>query len=268
MRFIPVHAVLALFIASTVSALAANTASDNAADAAYSDGWQDGDNGGTGFGAWVIQPAGNSSTEGHFVGDSNGNGGAGGPGINSSGAAWGMYANGGSQVNAYRPLTGGALGVGQTLVFEMDNGFIDSPGATFPTVGITLQSSVGHTIWEFYFRGGDATYTVAGATSGNDCTLPFTDGGVRVEFTLTGATTYDARITVLATSQQQLFTNDDLLNFGNTSIERLRVYNFNAGSTGARDAFFNKVSVVPEPSTWAMIGAGLVGILFRRQVRR
>ena len=35
----------------TGSVQAANIASDNAGNAAYSDGWQDGDNGGTGFGA-------------------------------------------------------------------------------------------------------------------------------------------------------------------------------------------------------------------------
>src|SRR6266403_21298 len=91
-------------LGSTVpSAQSASTALDRASDPTYDQGWQDGDNGGYGWGgAWDFSfTAGNS---GHFVGDSasNGSGDTAPPvgDINSNGRAWGLFSSGGYPATA------------------------------------------------------------------------------------------------------------------------------------------------------------------------
>src|SRR4051812_12190078 len=90
-------------IGSGMSASAALLATDNAADAVYNPNWDNGDNGGTGWGGgWTLSTSnGNPSNAGHFMGsstsnaDNSDNGNVGGVAsdgdINTSGTAWGMY---------------------------------------------------------------------------------------------------------------------------------------------------------------------------------
>ena len=182
-----------------VVAATARAASDNAADLAYSDGWQTGDNGGSGFGAWTLQTSTASpAANGLFIGSSNGNGFGNGPGIDSGGSAWGLYANNGQQFpGGASALRGFSLGIGQKLSIDMDNGFIDS-GRT-----VALRLLVGGAIrFELQFVGGNSNYSVVGGGGTVDTGLPFTDGGLHVEFTLTGVDTYSVGITRLADSAE------------------------------------------------------------------
>src|SRR5262249_795740 len=123
---------------SIQSSHASTTAFDSQADPVYSS-WDPGDNGGTGWGGggtfrgqanliltttdarhgWFVS----SSTNNDNPGDSNGDG-----DINSAstGKAWGLYSNTTTNdIYAIRPFDG-ALSVGQTVKFDMDNGNIAS----------------------------------------------------------------------------------------------------------------------------------------------
>jgi len=109
------------------TAFAANTGFDRADNSPYEPGnsWTNGQNGGTGFGAWTLNGPGDSDSShgGFFMGSSTVNG-AGSLGIDTSGVSWGMYANSLQVVDAIRPLTGGSLLVGQTIRLSIDNGFV------------------------------------------------------------------------------------------------------------------------------------------------
>jgi len=241
------------FVAATVLAVmpvwlrAADPAYDSAA--AYS-AWTDGSNNGFGFGAWSLSPSTNTSNAGFFIGSSTGNGDGDSNGdgdINTSGKAFGLYANSGQVASAVRSFTGGALAIGQSFYIRMDNGFIDTGG----TVGIGLQNSSGTNRIEFFFVGGDSSYKVNPVISSSVLTgVGFTDEGLRLQFEIKSST--GIQVTVRnhsggSTLFDQLFTVASA-----TDITRFRLFNANAGGGGARDAFFNEVAV-PEPSVATLL---------------
>jgi hypothetical protein len=250
-----VAAVVALAFAAGVQA--ANLASDNATN--YPS-WVAGSNGGTGFGAWVFGGFGSS---GHFLGDSTINAGGSSGGINTGGAAWGMFANSGGLADAVRPFTGGALTLGQSVVVDFDNGWI----ATGGTVGLALQTSGGSNRIEFYFVGGDTTYTINNGSPINSG-VPFTGDGLRLTFTLTGANAMTLTISSLNGSNggtNSVFAGLGLAGGTGTDIEQIRFFNFNAGAGSNHDAFYNNLQIIPEPSTVVMVGVGLLGAWFIRR---
>jgi len=247
------------------SAALAQVPNDNASNSAYSDGWQTGDNGGTGFGAWTLTGPTNTSQGGFFIGNSKNNGDDDGNGdgdINTTGdKAWGLYANSGQTASAVRSFSS-ALSVGQSFSLRMDNGWIDSGG----TVGFGLQNASNTNRFEFYFVGGASKYQRNDSGGVQNTTLDFTDGGLTIVFTLTGTNTYTATVTAYydsGTSPQTDTFSGTLLNSG--AIEKLRVFNYNAGSGGAHDAFFNSIAV-PEPAALSLLA--LSGMLLRRRGRR
>ena len=120
MKFIP--GILSLSITVAVADAAA-PASDKASNSPYEPGntWADGQNGGTGFGAWALTSGTNS---GFFMGTSSSNGAMPPSGnIDTAGESWGMFASGGDTASAVRPFTGpnGArqLAVGQSISLAM-----------------------------------------------------------------------------------------------------------------------------------------------------
>jgi hypothetical protein len=252
--------ILGLSLASAITAnvFASNLASDDASN--YSGGWTNGSNGGTGFGIWSF---GNSGVAGQFTGNSTGNAGGASGGINTSGTAWGMFANSGGLASVVRPFTGGALSLGQSVVVDFDNGFID----TGATVGLSLQTSGGANRIEFYFVGGDSSYTINnGSALGTG--IGFTGDGLRLTFTLTGANSMNLTVGSLNGSNggtNSVFTGLSLNGGVGTDIERIRFFNANAGSGSNNDAFYNNLQIIPEPSTVVMVGLGLLGAWFIRR---
>ncbi len=194
-------------------------------------------NGGAGFGAWTLS----TSSGGNFRGNSNNNGGGGGPGINcSSGAAWGMWASGYSR--ATRPFTAGStpsavLQVGQTFSIDMDNGWANN-GAS---VGVALRNSSTQDVFTFKFVGGTSSYQVNNATPPSP--VSYTEGGLRVEFTLTGATTYSVKVYKPNTGSASTYTGTLLNPGGGRDIDRAFFYNDGAGSGSQRDVFFNTMNI-------------------------
>ncbi len=220
-------------------------AGDNAAASAYGDGWQNGDNGGTGFSAWTLS---NSGSAGFFISASNfnGNGDNNADGdINTSGIAWGTYANGGGTANAVRNFVTD-LTPGSEFTLAMDNGYLDN-GAS---VGFGLQNSTGNNLLEFYYRGGDAvdSYKRNDAGGEQNIGLGFTDEGLSLSFSLLTATTYEMTVTPLGGGAPVTFSGALSNPAGGQSINRVRLFNFNSGNGGLHDAFFNSLGVCFAPT--------------------
>src|SRR5205823_4332948 len=99
-------------------------ASDNAGNLAHTNGWVSSRNGGTGFNPWTLASTGisGSSSNGFFLGSSVGNAFGTGPGIDTSGASWGLYANSGNLAVAYRGFTV-PVPTGGVFRIDMDNGY-------------------------------------------------------------------------------------------------------------------------------------------------
>jgi hypothetical protein len=264
------YAVIVVAIVATMlttgRAFAASLASDNAADAAYDDGWQSGDNGGTGWGgSWSLNTSSppDVNKAGHFVGSSQGNGFADGN-IDTAGRSWGEYANNNYVASGLRPFSG-TLSIGQTFAIDLDNGFIDNGSS----VGFTLSSigDPGSTDqFSFFFRGGESNYKFSVGRfmwyAETDTGVPFTSAGLHVEYTLTGATSFTLAITPNGGSTTVLNGNMII----SSPLTYVEVYNFNAGSGSANDAFFNNIAIIPEPTTALLVGIGMLATcLIRRR---
>jgi hypothetical protein len=107
---------LSILLAGSVIA---GTAHDDAADSAYDDGWQHMDNGGYGFGAWVMNAWSNSSAAYFGIGSSTANGG--GSNIDTSGESFRIMnsTDTNDYIEVFRYLNS-ALEAGQTFSFDMD----------------------------------------------------------------------------------------------------------------------------------------------------
>jgi Glycosyl hydrolases family 31/Calx-beta domain/Domain of unknown function (DUF5110) len=215
-----------LITVSATNTAGAVLATDSATNATYSDGWDDTDNGGSGWGGWTFYTSSaNVSQNGRFMANS-------GP-VKIGIPAWGLYANSGNLSEAKRQLTN-TLAVGQTVSVLMENGFINAGSG----VGVAMQNAAGTTLWEFFFNGGDNYYSISGGT--ND--IGWTTNGILVEFTLTAPTTYLAKLTPLGGNTRT--NTGNLINSADSAIALFRAWNFNAGSGSDYDCFFNDLKLL------------------------
>ncbi len=214
----------------------------------YTSVWTNGASGGNGFGAWQLSPT-NSASGFFYVNSSTQNDSGNTPGngsndINTAGVAWGISATNSVLANATRPFPS-ALTTSQSFQIDMDNGNINSGGS----VGFALQNSSSNAVWEYYFSGGAATYSIS-AGSVNGPALPnFTRDGMRLTFSLTSPSNYS--VTALSytagggagVGTSATYTGALLSPTGGQSITSVRLFNFQAGSSTNNNAYFNNLSI-------------------------
>ena len=240
-----------LSVASIRAKEPAATARDDASQSAYSGGWTE-STGGTGFGNWQFQDfhGTNDSYAGHFIANHSDNHEI--DPIASGGSAFGLYANGGEfEVAAAFRSFAAPLRVGDAFSFQMLNGLIEQKGTTDSpaagAIGLTLRNGNAAGTPDDYNKGarfeiinlkGQANYQVYDGEASHDTGVVFSDQGVAVTVTLTGADTYDLEITRLADKQTTRLTGRKL--GGSGPIESFCIFDRNGEKA---DGFFNNFQV-------------------------
>lgn len=239
-----------LSVAFSAAVFAANVASDNAGNSAYSDGWTTGDNGGTGFGNWTLT----STPSGGFAGSYVGSTAIGNP-------AFGLFSGGNAAANmlAYRPFTGGGLTSGQSFSVTIGNTVtINDPGGQ---IGLSLMSGA-NARWTLKFVGGGTNWLL------NDGGSDFGAGQAYANFTpLTLTFTYNG-----GSSYSYTFGTGSGNNYTAaadiSNLDGVQFFSVNQG--GGENMGINNLSVVPEPSTYALLALSAVafgGYVVRRRRR-
>ncbi len=207
-------------VTGTNSAINPNAASrDAASNVTYTSGgnWQNGQNGGTGWGGgWQLT---GGSSAGHFLA---------GPGVANlviGSRAWGMWANNGGLSAAVRPLAG-QLHVGDVLRLKFQNNQIEFAAST----GIGLQNRFGQNLLEFLFIGGDTNYVFNDAVINRPTGIPWTDQGLNLEFELTSPTAYRLTVNSLTVTGQLAVTSESV-------IDRFRTWNYATGPVQGGEAY-------------------------------
>jgi hypothetical protein len=272
------------------SALAAVPASDNADEATYSSGWNNGQNGGSGFQPWVFSNFADSGATGGFPAASNADLNA----IKSPNRAWGTFSNQGFSPRSafYRPFSSGpgsssdALVNLQTLTVFMENGGIQSAEPAWVGVGLRSGTGIAEPFsgggipnfasplnpFLFGFRGGQTTYHIFDAGGDFDTGIGFVNSGLKVEFQLLDQSSgaYQLKVTTLFNSAVSTFNRSVGATAGST-LNTLGLFNYNAGrdtdanTAFGQNAYFNSISIVPAPSSIALLGLG--GLLAGRRRR-
>ncbi len=252
----------------------ASTAHDDASQSAYADGWDDGDNGGVGFGPWSLLFDGDSSAlnpiyseDPHFIDGVN----VGPLGANLLGApAFGLTTDNSvaTSVEATRAFAE-PIKVGQTFRVDIDSsGLEGSPriGNLFELIGTdgiprySLRTSLGSAD-DGWTQNGTPIVIDAGET-------------LRVSITLISPDTFSG--SVVSTSQNVgTFTLDSsLIGTPGVAIGSLRFLSSGTGSSpdGARELFFNnleltRADVIPEPMSVGLLAIATVAAACGRPMR-
>lgn len=233
---------IAFGLATTDFAFAQATtiASDSAAN--YGSDFDTGMNGGYGFGTWTL----NTPGGGHYVG-----GGVFGLWNNAYGAGTGSFAN---------RQFGSSLSVGQTFSISLEMGSLNS---SLEEGGFSLEDSSGNVLFSYWQQGGNNANGDYSDANGPGTATGFAYDFMRLDtfaFTLNSATSYT--FTDLATSASYEGTLSG-------TISQLQVFRDNlagdpaTGGGGGTDLRFNnlEITAVPEPSFFALVGIGGLGLL-------
>ena len=198
-------------------------AEDSASNAVYSS-WDDGDNGGSGWGGgWTLVKQGVNA--GHYRATTND------ANLSIGNYAWGLWANSGDSAEARRPL-GSALAAGDVFELKFDNNWISNGYS----VGIAFQNAGLSNLFEFMFIGGGTNYLINDSTAGRPTGIPWTGDGLILTFELTGAGAYRF------TTPGREFTGS-LKPSGDQSVAGFRVWNYSAGPGWERNFYIGDLAV-------------------------
>jgi len=272
-HFLMSSAAMACALSATTAMMPAvcsgQIAADYATDATYGGGWAAGQNGGYGFGAWSFNGT-DPTPPGTYQAMSS---------SSVIGRAWTLatHSNTTGLANAGRAITeGGGLQVGQTFETVIDNptpyhffrgfdmlftsGPDNNPGGNNTSALRASVFNYGSTTWKLNDAGGSSSSGINQAT--------VAAAGMRLDLTLTSATTYSLTLTPLNGATP--YTHAGTLNpTGPITWVDYRLYD--GTSAGPEDTVNNfeisymTISVVPEPSSLALIGLGFSGLLFLRR---
>jgi hypothetical protein len=224
---------------------AITVASDNASNPDYADGWQNGDNGGTGFGPWTLSFSGNGSGLVHspqFVDN--------GPlAANSLGAPAFALTTGdqpnATETSAARRTLLTPIGVGQVFSAEVNGSALLGNPPDF-TVGNTfdLLGTNGSERFSLFTNNGYHSDHWT-ATGDADTGIP-AGSSFRLFFTLVTPNTYDLALLPLA-GGSPLFTQTgaSLAGTSNVGISQIRITAYGTGSSadGSREMFFDNLLI-------------------------
>ena len=254
---------LAALFAGTIITPAATVGTDNAANAAYGAAptWNSGTNGGAGFGSWSLTVSGTGSNSGFFRGDSTAIGSPGAD-INTSGLSFGLYSQspaGDVYANASRSFDS-ALTSGQVFSIDIAVNYLNG------NKGIDLKDGSNTTI--FNLNIGSDAYSVGSASTGNG-NLPNQTYDQNTKFTLTFVQTTLSGGTWLVTRGGALADSASGTFAGNAAGFNLYVATTSSNSGSPNDFYANNLSIVPEPSTVALLlGSSALGGLYLLRRKR
>ena len=252
--------VLALAISASL-AVTINTraesiviAEDEASQSAYGGSWDNSKNGGSGFSSWSLTTEGNDNDRhsGFFIADTKNN-----PDLNGvakGDKAFGFFANGPGfeQAVAYRGFEK-PLQTGDSFSFMMENGQFekkfDKDDPTPGSVGVVLRSGNANSaaadynkdaLFEFGYYMGKSNYQIYDGSGADkaDSGVPFTDAGVSVTVTITGADTYDLEIQTLKDKNLTKLPGRKLSSSG--AVQSMAMFDRNGEKN---DVFFNQFQV-------------------------
>jgi len=218
------------------------------------------DAGHNGFVGWTETTT-NAAFAGSFLGNQ--------PVTNTSGiwgdVSWGLWANSSATVGEVFPL-GGNLAVGGSVTITISLGNMDGGSV----VGFGLQDSGGNNRFECYYVGGGTDAWKLNDGAQEDIIGPVTTWGYS---SWSNSTKQTIKFTLLPSNAYSLsFNNVDATNtgmyLGSSDISQFRIFNYNAGNGASNNQYFNSLSVVPEPSTFALIGLGVAALGIRRMKSR
>jgi len=247
----------AVFVCSAAPLFAESTniAEDDAAQSAYGGSWENGKSGGTGFGNWTqaTEGSGENRHAGFFIASTSNNSDL--NGIAKEDKAFGLFANGTAfeQAVAYRALDK-PLAVGDSFSFMLETSAFekkfDKDDTSGGAIGLTLRSGNANSLVTDYNSGalfelghyqGKTTYQIFDGSDKPDSGVAFTDQGISVTVTLTGADTYDLEIQTMKDKNVTKLPGRKFSSSG--SIESLAVFNRNSEK---HDAYFNQFQVSRE----------------------
>ena len=226
---------------------------DDSSDAAYAGQWNNGSNGGSGFGPWQLA---SYNTSGGYAGfwlpDDSGEG----NGIDNAGAVerdsgttWASFANKGSgidQATAYRTFDTPLQVAGDRFTVTLENGAVEG------RVGVALRNGNATATpgdydtgarMQFFFEGGNSNYSLLDGSGLFDTGIGWTPYGLKIDFTLTGTHTYDLVIWRYDEANDvtpQVFNIQGRTLSGTGAIESLALFQYDAAGGGIQsDVFFN-----------------------------
>jgi hypothetical protein len=243
---------------------AAAPALDDSSASAYGDGWDAGDNGGIGFGAWSF-PSGLAAEFGMASSTTNGDGDTDHDGdIDVAGAAFRITSSSGGARTAKRPF-GSPFVAGEILSVQMDPSFADNSQLLYQASIELLNASNGQRLRVGYFPGVGGWGVTDASGFHQFINLPATDEGMTVEIERLDDTTYT--FSLIGLQPDPFVHGGTFASSGDIVAFSLTHYGV-ANST--MTTFWNSLHVftAPEPGTAAGAAVGALGALATRRRRR